>query len=67
MPLTDKQRQTIVKRNEVMDWDSVSWLESGVKGPKGGIDCGQILAGVYINADFLSLTRLRSRSITVSR
>lgn len=53
MPLTDKQRQTIVK--EAKSWIGTPYRGwSRVKGPKGGVDCGQILAGVYINADFLS-------------
>ena len=53
MPLTDNQRENLVR--EMKSWIGTPYRGwSRVKGPKGGVDCGQILAGVYINTGFLS-------------
>jgi hypothetical protein len=53
MSLTTEQRAKIVA--ETKSWIGTPYRGwSRVKGPKGGVDCGQILAGVYMNAGFLS-------------
>jgi cell wall-associated NlpC family hydrolase len=53
MPLTVEQRKNLVR--ETRSWIGTPYRGwSRVKGPKGGTDCGQILAGVYINTGFLS-------------
>jgi cell wall-associated NlpC family hydrolase len=53
MPLTTAQREKLV--HETKSWIGTPYRGwSRVKGPKGGVDCGQILAGVYINAGFLA-------------
>ncbi len=52
MSLTAEQRATIIA--EARSWlgtPYVGW--SRVKGPKGGTDCGQFLAGVLINTKHL--------------
>jgi cell wall-associated NlpC family hydrolase len=53
MRLTTKQRESLVR--ETRSWIGTPYRGwSRIKGPKGGVDCGQILAGVYINAGFLA-------------
>lgn len=57
--LTEEQRAKIVK--ETMSWIGTPYRGwSRIKGPKGGTDCGQILAGVYSNSGFLPSTVLDS-------
>lgn len=52
MPLTNEQRYMIVA--ETKSWIGTPYRGwSRLKGPRGGVDCGQILAGVYINTGFL--------------
>lgn len=53
MPLTTEQRAAIVaEAKSCIGTPYRGW--SRVKGPKGGLDCGQILALVYHNVGFLS-------------
>jgi cell wall-associated NlpC family hydrolase len=53
MPLTTEHRAKLVR--ETKSWIGTRYRGwSRVKGSRGGVDCGQILAGVYINAGFLS-------------
>jgi len=52
MSLTLEQRERIVR--EAKSWIGTPYRGwSRRKGPKGGTDCGQILAGVFINAGML--------------
>lgn len=47
MPLSDEQRQKIV--DEVKSWVGTPYVgHSAVKGPKGGVDCGQLIKAVYL-------------------
>jgi hypothetical protein len=49
MPLTDEQRENIVKVAE--SWYGTPYRDcSAFKGPKGGVDCGQLIKAVFIEA-----------------
>jgi hypothetical protein len=53
MSLTTAQREKLVRITK--SWIGTRYRGwSRVKGPKGGVDCGQILAAVYAEAGFLS-------------
>lgn len=59
MPLTIEQRERIV--TEARSWAKAKtpyrgW--SGIKGPKGGADCGQFLYGVFRNCGLIPETEL---------
>jgi len=48
------QRQRDMLSKEILSWRGTPYRGwSCRKGPKGGVDCGQILKGVYVNAGFL--------------
>lgn len=48
------QRQREKLTSEIISWKGTRYAGwSRVKGPRGGVDCGQLLAAVFINAGFL--------------
>jgi hypothetical protein len=52
MPLDERQRAKLV--TEFKSWTGTPYRGwSARKGPKGGVDCGQIIKAAYVNTGFL--------------